>query len=123
MFLSGYEVKAVTDDKQFAVLSSSRPFGKVNVVPVAEWRPKASKAAWAQIFLDVHPEIPAIPPATSSGVPLKLGGAQNAAFSSFPLSCWDHFTADSILVDTSDCQHHRPLPKKRHQLYEPTFPL
>jgi len=27
MFLSGYEVRAVTDDKQFAVLSSSRPFG------------------------------------------------------------------------------------------------
>jgi hypothetical protein len=27
MFLSGYEVSAATDDKQFAVLSSSRPFG------------------------------------------------------------------------------------------------
>ncbi len=27
MLLSGYEVRAVTDDKQFAVLSSSRPFG------------------------------------------------------------------------------------------------
>jgi spermidine synthase len=25
--LSGYEVRALTDDKQFAVLSSSRPFG------------------------------------------------------------------------------------------------
>src|SRR5947207_7049269 len=28
MFLSGYEVRAVIDDKQFAVLSSSRPFGR-----------------------------------------------------------------------------------------------
>ena len=26
-FLGGYEVKAVTDDKQFTVLSSSKPFG------------------------------------------------------------------------------------------------
>src|SRR6266480_7659344 len=28
MVLSGYEVRAVIDDKQFAVLSSSRPFGR-----------------------------------------------------------------------------------------------
>src|SRR5260370_25670509 len=40
-----------------------------------------------------------------------------------PLSRWDHVNADSILVDTSDCQHHRLLPKKRHQLYEHTSPL
>src|SRR5260370_30691041 len=75
-----------------------------------------------QIVLDVRPEIPRHFAVHFLWCAVEAEWRAQCGVFILPLSCWNHVNADSILVDKSDCQHLRPLPNARHQLYEHTSP-